>query len=86
MNITTIIPPKMFFSVDVIQDDVLDCLKRQPDVPVSLDEMVASIAGASRLQVLTALLAIEGPVDSAADTDGAYVHRCRINDAGVYIR
>ncbi|MHB1389657.1 MAG: hypothetical protein ACYCXF_00255 [Thermoleophilia bacterium] len=86
MNITTIIPPKMFFAVDVIQDDVLTCLKQQPNVPVSLDEMVARITGASRLQVLTALLAIEGPVDSAADTDGAYVHHCRMNDSGVYIR
>ncbi|MHB1325527.1 MAG: hypothetical protein ACYDGS_10275 [Thermoleophilia bacterium] len=85
MNITTIIPPNTVLCLDVIRKDVLNCLKRQPNVPVSVDEMVENIAGISRLQIERALFAIEGPVTGVDGREGAYVHRCRCTNAGVYI-
>ncbi len=85
MSITTIIPPRTAVCLDVIRNDVLKCLKRQPNVPVSVDDIAGSIAGVSPLQVERALFAIEGPVTSAGGGQDAYVHRCRCSNAGVYI-
>lgn len=85
MSITTIIPPKRVPSLDVIRKDVLNCLKRQPNVPVSVDEMAGTISGVSRFQVERALFAIEGRVAGADGKQDAYVHRCRCSSAAVYI-
>ena len=85
MSITTIIPPKSVLQLDLIRNDVLSCLKRQPNVPVSVDEMVGSIAGVTPLQVERALFAIEGPVMCFDGRQDAYVHRCRCTNAAVYI-
>lgn len=85
MSITTIIPPKTVISLDVIRKDVLNCLKRQPNLPVSVEEMAGNIAGVSPLQIERALFAIEGPVAGLDGKEGAYVHRCRCTNAAIYI-
>ncbi|MFA5809934.1 MAG: hypothetical protein WC935_06325 [Thermoleophilia bacterium] len=85
MSINTIIPPKTVLCLDVIRNDVLNCLKRQPNVPVSVEEMAGNITGVSRLQIERALIAIEGPVTGADGTEDAYVHQCRRTNAAVYI-
>ncbi|MHB8792818.1 MAG: hypothetical protein ACYC6O_05715 [Thermoleophilia bacterium] len=85
MGITTIIPPKTVICPDVIRNDVLNCLKRQPNIPVSVEEMSGNIAGVSPLQIERALHAIEGPVTGVDGRDGAYVHRCRCTNAAIYI-
>ncbi|MEK6537436.1 MAG: hypothetical protein AABZ63_08120 [Actinomycetota bacterium] len=85
MSIPTIIPPKTILCVDVIGNDVLNCLKRQPNVPVSVEEMAGNITGVSRLQIEQALFAIEGPVAGVDGREDAYVHQCRRTNAAVYI-
>lgn len=84
MSITTEMPPDKVLCLDLVRNDVLTCLKRQPNVPVTVDEMVGNIAGVTHSQIVRALFEIEGPVTSG-DGDDAYVHRCRCSDAAVYI-
>ena len=85
MNITTIIPPRRVLCLDVIRNDVLDCLRRQPCVPLGIDSIAASLAAVTPAQVERALFEIEGPVAGPDGSDSAYVHRCRCSNQAVYI-
>ncbi|MHB1361897.1 MAG: hypothetical protein ACYCW5_04780 [Thermoleophilia bacterium] len=85
MNITTIIPSKRVLCLDVIRNDVLSCLRRQPGVPLSVETLADSLAGITKSQVERALFEIEGPITGADGRDTAYVHRCRCSGDAVYI-
>ena len=85
MGITTIVPPRRVPCLDVIKSDVLDCLRRQPCVPLSVDNIAGSLTSVTPAQVERALLEIEGPVTGPDGCDSAYVHRCRCSNQAVYI-
>jgi len=88
LNITTIIPParpERVLCLDVLRKDVLTCLRRQPCVPLSVEDLADSLSGVSASQVERALFEIEGPVVSVDGSDDAYVHRCRCTNVAVYI-
>ena len=85
MNTTTIMPPESPCCSEAVRSDVLTCLRRQPRMPLSIDELVGSLAGVSASQVESALQELEGRVPGPEGPGSAYVHRCRCSDLSVYI-
>ena len=81
MGITTIVPP---LEMDRVRDDVLDCLRRQPETPLSPDFILGCIAGVTSAQVETALRELEGPAPASMGSECAYVHRCGWSGEAVY--
>lgn len=92
MSISTIIPPKGETPPDEetrpdegLLEDVFLCLKRQPNIPLTVDDLMESVAGATSAQVEQAIDELEGPVPAPRGHRCSYVHRARCSNKAVFI-